>query len=86
VRAARLASIATSEVVSGIVEGAGEDSAPKSEGYISPGVDKRESFGEFSNLIVGDGVCVWVWADQDSILGKWRDGCLYIRTTKEDLF
>ena len=39
-----------------IVEDAGE--VPKRDGYISPGVERNDSAGEFSNLTSGDGVAV----------------------------
>ena len=34
----------------------GAASEPNREGYISPGVERRDSAGEFSNLRLGDGV------------------------------
>src|SRR3569833_1229664 len=51
-------------------EAAGLDD-PKSGGYISPGMDRKDSAGEFSNLTSGDGVswsqesilAVFVWLD-----------------------
>lgn len=45
-----------------------EESLPKRDGYISSGVERRDSVGEFSNLMADTGV----WADQESILtGVW---------------
>lgn len=41
-----------------------EESLPKRDGYISSGVDRRDSVGESSNLMADTGV----WADQESIL------------------
>lgn len=61
VRVVRLVSIVMLDVGFVIMEGVGDDLVLKSEGYILLGVDRRELFGEFLNLIVGDGVCVWVW-------------------------
>jgi len=42
-------------------------SEPKRDGYSSPGVDRSDSVGEFSNLRFGVGV----WAVQESILVTW---------------
>lgn len=42
-----------------------ETSVPKRDGYISSGVERRDSVGEFSNLSEAG-----VWADQDSILAR----------------
>ena len=47
-------------------------SVPNSDGYISPGVERRDSVGEFSNLRFGVGV----WAAQDSILAATTVGGL----------
>lgn len=37
---------------------------PKRDGYISPGADRKDSAGEFSNLISGEAV----WLVQESMI------------------
>lgn len=61
---------------------------PKSDGYMSPGVDRKDSAGEFSNLSSGE---PWV-AFQESILVLdlfWRAGkrrsCDYVVATSRDV-
>ena len=56
----------------GLAAGAGEDSAPKRDGYISPGVDRRDSVGEFSNLMAGEGV--WAAVQESMSDYCWSSG------------